>query len=109
MKELSSEAQVSPVFAIAADDFDGDSLPDLLLMGNLYGLKPEVGRQDSNHGVLLRNNGAQTFESVPYERTGIYLNGEVRDVTRIEIGRASCFLVALNNESIRIIKKKTVE
>lgn len=109
MKELPSEAQVSPVFAIAAHDFDGDSLPDLLLMGNLYGLKPEVGRQDSNHGVLLRNNGTRTFESVPYQRTGIYLKGEVRDVTLIEIGQNSCFLVALNNESIRIIKKKTVE
>jgi len=54
------EPQVAPVFAIVTDDFDGDSLVDLLLCGNFSGLKHEVARQDANRGVVMKGDGHVT-------------------------------------------------
>ena len=42
-KALPREAQLSPVYGIAAGDFDKDGKEDILLGGNFYESKPEVG------------------------------------------------------------------
>ena len=39
---LPAEAQFSPVYAALVDDFDKDGLNDILLAGNMFGLKPEL-------------------------------------------------------------------
>jgi enediyne biosynthesis protein E4 len=51
LEALPAEAQVSPIFAIVAEDVNNDGIMDILLFGNIYGLKPEVGRLDANKGV----------------------------------------------------------
>ena len=49
----SSRSTVS-VYAIE-DDFDADGDLDLVLGGNLYRAKPEVGIYDASHGLYLDN------------------------------------------------------
>ena len=51
LEALPDEAQLSPVFSILINDFDKDDKKDLMLFGNFYGLKPEVGRMDGNKGL----------------------------------------------------------
>ena len=48
MKKLPVDYSLAPVFAIAAEDFDKDGDLDLILGGNLYGTKPEIGRNDAS-------------------------------------------------------------
>jgi len=59
------EAQVSPVFAIVTDDFDGDGIMDIWLGGNFYPVKPQVRREDGSKGVLLKGSkeGSSLFHS----------------------------------------------
>ena len=47
MKPLPVRAQFSPVFSILVTDVNNDGIKDLVLGGNFYGLKPEVGRYDA--------------------------------------------------------------
>lgn len=104
---LPLEAQVSPVFAIHVGDLDGDAHTDLLLCGNLYGLKPEVGRQDSNKGVVLKGDGHGKFAYVPASESGITISGEVRDVKLLRMnGKSQAILVGRNNNSALIFKRK---
>ena len=47
VKHLPIQAQFSPVYGIEVFDVDGDHLDDILMGGNLFAVKPEVGRYDA--------------------------------------------------------------
>ena len=100
------EPQVAPVFAIVTDDFDGDSLVDLLLCGNFSGLNHEVARQDANRGVVMKGDGHGNFMYRPPEETGIFIPGEVRDIKVLPIpGKPETLLIGRNNSSAMILQK----
>ena len=97
--ELPSEAQVSPIYAIASGDFDHDGDIDLLLGGNLYAVKPEVGRYDASYGTFLKNDGKGNFTAAKASE-GFFVQGEVRDFAVFEnfviVARNSDELMKLN-------------
>jgi hypothetical protein len=96
---LPVEAQVSPVYGILAEDIDGDGQVDLLLGGNQYRAKPEVGRYDGSYGVYLRGLGNQQFAVVPNRDSGLLLDGEIRDLKLMQINGKRTLLVLRNNDS----------
>ena len=98
LKPLPIEAQFTPVFGIAIDDFCGDEGPDIWLGGNFYGLKPQVGRHDAGRGLLLENAGEASFKAIPSQKSGFYVNGEVRDAMVFDQGGAKHLLIARNND-----------
>ena len=106
LSALPIAAQVSPVFGILADDLDGDGNLDIWLGGNFYSLKPQVGRHDASRGVLLKGDLNKTFTYQPQERSGLYVEGEVRDVAMINSKKSNRLLVARNNNSILIFQRK---
>lgn len=79
MKALPQIAQFTPIFAIEAHDFDGDGDLDLALGGNLYRVKPEVGRYDASFGVYLINDGQANFTGAQGGE-GFSIQGEIRDI-----------------------------
>lgn len=62
IQELPVEAQMSTVYAITAHDFDSDGDLDLVLGGNLYGVKPEIGRYDAQLRYLPREFGQHAVQ-----------------------------------------------
>ncbi|MBK8566499.1 MAG: VCBS repeat-containing protein [Saprospiraceae bacterium] len=106
LEALPLEAQVSPVFGIAVDDFNVDGKQDIWLGGNFYGLKPEVGRHDSSRGVLLTGDGQGGFVSIKKSESGIYINGEVRDAAVFPTQNGKMLLVARNDAEALIYSLK---
>jgi hypothetical protein len=104
MKELPVEAQFSPMFGIATGDFDGDGNDDILMGGNLYRVKPEVGRYDASYGVFLSGDGKGNFATIKNKDSGFFVDGELRDIKKIKIGNSECVLVARNNGAPLIFK-----
>ena len=76
-------AQAAPVYSIVAEDFDHDGKRDLLLLGNNSYFRLRLGKVDANHGLLLRNRGTFQFETVPSDKTGLFITGDVRDAKRV--------------------------
>lgn len=103
-RRLPMEAQFSPMFAICTGDFDHDTKPDIIMGGNLYKTKPEVGRYDASFGVFLKGDGRGNFNAVKTTESGFLVDGEVRDIKKIRIGKADCLLVTRNNDSPVIFK-----
>ena len=101
---LPVEAQFAPTYAIAMADFNGDGTTDILLGGNQYRVKPQAGRYDANYGVLLIGDGTGGFKAVSKAKTGLSINGEVRDFLIREINGEKVLLVAMNNEAIKAYK-----
>ena len=99
IQPLPIEVQFSSIYAIATDDFDNDGDQDLVLGGNLFNVKPEVGRYDATYGVYLENEGKMNFKNVKGGK-GFALNGEIRDF----IINNKKLIVARNSDSLAIFK-----
>ncbi len=99
---LPTEVQFSPVYGLLVHDFDGDDHLDLLLGGNLYEVKPEVGRYDASQGLLLKGDGKHHFKAVHGRESGFQSQGQIRDLALIHIAGKPKVLVARNKASLQI-------
>ena len=97
--ELPIEAQFSAIYAIATDDFDHDGDQDIVLGGNLFSVKPEVGRYDATYGVYLENEGNMKFKSHT-NGNGFFVKGEIRDL----LINQNKIIVSRNSDSLAIFK-----
>jgi hypothetical protein len=78
-------AQIAPINAIVARDFDGDNQLDLLCVGNNFGPEPNTGRFDGGLGVLLRGDGRGNFEPLTPAESGLIVPGDARAAAVIEL------------------------
>lgn len=96
---LPKPAQTSIVYSMVDYDFDQDGHPDLLIGGNLYEVKPEVGRYDASHGTLLKGHGDGTFTVIENRVSGLNLSGQVRAMNILKgTKNGVLLLVAKNND-----------
>jgi hypothetical protein len=91
------------MYAIDAEDFDKDGNIDILMGGNFYQSKPEVGIYDASYGVLLKGDGKANFTALTAQQSGVNIKGAVRDMLSIQIGKKKAILVALNNDSVSVL------
>ncbi|NSW93334.1 MAG: VCBS repeat-containing protein [Bacteroidales bacterium] len=104
LKPLPTEAQFSPVYAIAANDFDSDGTCDILTGGNLYRAKPETGIYGASYGLFLKGINNEKWQAVSPLISGIFTKGEIRDMKTMIINDNKIIIVARNNDSIQFYK-----
>lgn len=97
---LPMEAQMSPTNQVLASDFNRDGKTDLLLLGNDYGMAPEIYRQDASNGCLLEGDGKGNFSYVPNKISGIWAKEEVRDAAIVSTSTGKNVLVLVNNNRL---------
>lgn len=102
LKSLPKEAQLSPVYSISIYDVDADGKKDILLAGNLYNVKPEVGRYDASYGTLLLGGDDLNFRFVSTKASGFKVEGEARDMVLINTQKGQKLLVGRNNASVQV-------
>lgn len=95
-------AQVAPVKAILADDFNADGHTDLLLAGNESYFRIRIGKTDAQHGIILLGDGHNNFSVLPQTTAGFCLTGDVREI--VKIGPQLIF--SQNNDSIKSYRKQ---
>lgn len=108
LQPLPRAAQLAPIFAFSVYDFDSDGILDIVLGGNLYHVKPEVGRYDASYGLLLKGLGEGRFTPLNARESGFFSKGEIRDMVLLEDRKEPLLVVARNNDSLQIFSwKKT--
>ncbi len=103
-KNLPIEAQVSPLYGMVIHDFNGDKQPDLLLGGNFYRAKPEVGRYDASYGLLLQGEGQGNFRSLSAQASGFQVDGEIRRMAVMNLDGRSVVVVIKNNGPVEFYR-----
>ena len=107
MKTLPSEAQFSKIYGITTLDFDKDGKKDLLLTGNFFPYRTQLGRSDASLGVLLKGKGDGNFEAVANEKLGLYIDGDVRNMVMVQnASKEKLLIVARNNDAVQVVKLK---
>ena len=76
-KPLPYQAQLSALNTIVCDDVDSDGTTEVILGGNFYGFKPEVGRLDASYGQVYQYKNNR-FNYFPPLQSGLKLNGQIR-------------------------------
>jgi hypothetical protein len=103
-KPLPSEIQFSPVYAATAGDYNNDGRTDILLGGNLYNVKPELGRYDASYGSFLMGNGKGGFRNIPAKISGFRPDGEVRDIKEVKTSKGTLVVTARSNDRLQLFK-----
>jgi hypothetical protein len=102
LKELPWQAQLTSYRDAAIVDANNDDRPDILLGGNYYNYNIQLGRYDADFGTILINQGNGNFgcESL----NGMVIKGEIRHIKKINAGGKESFLLAKNNDSLKVIQ-----
>jgi hypothetical protein len=104
---FSLEAQEAPVNAIACMDVNGDGFTDIILAGNEYQASVMTGRYDASYGLLLTGNGKGQFNPVPPVLSGLIINGDVRDLKIINVGKQAILLSSVNDSKMKAFAIRT--
>lgn len=100
--DLPAMAQLSPVYSILVEDFDGDGNNDLFLGGNQYKAKPETGIYDASYGLVLKGNGKGEFTPLTPLESGVLVKGQIRALEKIKIKGKQALLVGKNDDKLEI-------
>jgi hypothetical protein len=104
---LPVEAQVSKVFGIVADDFDDDGRKDILLTGNFFPYRTQLGMCDASLGVLLKGKGDGSFSVLSNAQTNLYADGDIRKMITLQNAtKEQLIILAKNNDAVQVIKRK---
>jgi len=101
---LPRTCQISSINDFVVSDFDKDGNIDVVAAGNLYGAEVETTRNDAGYGYFLKGNGKGEFEHIGYTKSGLFIRGDVKDLSMIETAQGKLILSARNNESLQAIK-----
>ena len=97
VEPLPEKVQYSSVHAILLEDVNDDGVPDLLIGGNDYRVKPQFGRQDASKGCFCPGRIKKgRFQFGNCQMPGI--NGQIRSILAI---RQNQIIIGLNDEKIQ--------
>ena len=96
---LPVQAQFAPVNSIVATDIDEDGNTDLIIAGNEYQSAVSTGRYDASYGLILKGNGKGNFAPLSMEKSGLLIDGDIKDLKMISIKNKGKILLAAPNDS----------
>jgi hypothetical protein len=99
--ELPIETQFSVTYDMEVMDFNSDGHVDILLGGNLFDVKPEVGRYDAQYGLILLGDSKGQFTALKSSDSGLRLEGQARAFEFVDTPSGKLLLTARNNTSIQ--------
>jgi hypothetical protein len=101
---LPKEVQFSPARDILIQDFNNDSIKDLLIVGNNYAVNPSYGRYDASYGWYLPGADNDVFTTLLPLASGFRINGDSRKLVPIVVKGRHFIIAAINNSSLQIYK-----
>ena len=101
-RDLPQQAQVAPVQDLLIMDVNGDSNKDLIVVGNQYGMRAAVGRQNAGRGLVMLGDGAMGFEGAGSR--GLSATQDARELRATITPDHTLILIASNDGDLEIYR-----
>lgn len=105
-RKLPAEAQFSTLLGAVVTDVNQDGQKDLLIAGNKFDVEVETTAADASPGYVLLGDGQLGFKTMQPHESGLMIPFNVKDLQTIQIGQKSYYLVAINDEQMRVIGRR---
>ncbi len=96
--------QEAPVNSVLYADVNGDGKADLIIGGNEYEASVMTGRYDASYGLVLEGDGKGGWAVVPPGKSGLILDGDVRDLKMVNVAAQRVLLAAVNDSKMKAFK-----
>jgi hypothetical protein len=106
MINLPSLTQLSSINKILKKDIDKDGFTDIVVSGNMFNSEVETPRNDGSVGVYLKYTPDSGFQAVSTQKSGLFINGDVKDMEFITLNNADYIISAKNDDLIEFTKIK---
>ncbi len=104
LHELPVVAQFSAIQGAVIGDFDGSGKNEIFCAGNFYPFRVQLGREDAGKGLLLTCNKKGGFQSKEYATTGVWVDGDIRDMLGLSLGNGrSAIVVSKNSAAVQVL------
>ena len=103
LKALPDLAQVSAANAFVQHDVDHDGKPEIIVAGNFYPYRVQLGKSDASMGILLKfsEGNATTY----LQHAPLWLGGDIRDMAVLKFKSATDkIIVSRNNDAAAIFE-----
>lgn len=107
IQKLPQVVQFSCMNAVLCTDINNDGKNDIVLGGNKFDMLPQFCRLDANYGTVLINNGNKNFTALESGKSGLSLEGQVKDIKLITRKDQSYLLFIRNNDYPALYKINT--
>ncbi len=101
---LPIQAQQFPIMKSVFLDINGDGFEDCIVAGNIYETEVETPRLDAISGVVLLSNGKDGYSVMNRIHSGLYLQGNVKDLTLIDFINRPLLVNTRNNNRLTVHK-----
>ncbi|MEL6864748.1 MAG: VCBS repeat-containing protein [Bacteroidota bacterium] len=102
IQALPMPVQWSCVNDILITDVNKDQQLDLIMGGNNYQFLPQFSRSDASFGHVLLNRGQADFEYIDNQNSGLFLDGELRQLHLIKMENQAYVLALMNNREPKL-------
>lgn len=100
VKELPELVQISTVNDFLVYDFNNDSHPDVMAVGNSYTNETLFGHYDASLGTVMLGDGRLNWTLLDNSLANLLIDGDVRQVKLLRTRQKPIVLVARNNGSL---------
>ncbi|NNV57573.1 VCBS repeat-containing protein [Limnovirga soli] len=104
IKALPEAAQMSAANGLVTADVDNDGNIDIVMAGNYYPFRVNIGPLDASIGLFLKGNGKGDFTPVFYNKTGLNIGGDVRNLITVNVNGQTLLLAAKNNSAVQVVQ-----
>ena len=105
IRDMPMITQAAPIYRMVTDDLNNDGYTDVLMVGNSYATEVHLGRYDAFIGQALLGDGTDHFRSLSLGESGFYVDTDAKDMVKLERNGNPLWLVASNNDSLKVFAK----
>lgn len=105
LTDLPIEAQVAPVFGMLPIDYDKDGNLDVVIVGNSYATKTDIGNYDACKGLILKGDGKGDFEVITAAESNFFVDSDAKGLVKlINSEKQPLYLVSNNNDKLKVFE-----
>lgn len=106
IKPLPAISQRAPINSILINDINGDSILDIIVVGNDHSTESLEGQRDGGVGLVLAGDGHSNYRAFEPSESGLWVEGEGKKIAMVKSRNQQIFLVTQNNGLLLAFKKK---